>query len=200
MDQRLRVFSTQFPWLPKSRRRQRTTGARHRIAAVCRLFGMSGGPNEVQATFWLLDAPTSLMQLSETQPDGVGLGTFNPTARRGSIASRWPRTAARRSSPTPTRSARERSSPTSATRPRPSRRSRTRTRSSSTDGCSRTTGCSATCRRCARASATRGDRPGLDRLGAVFTLMTKRIEEHAATSPRDRPGGPKSRPRSRCTR
>ncbi|HUA70420.1 MAG TPA: class II glutamine amidotransferase [Solirubrobacteraceae bacterium] len=45
---------------------------------MCRLFGMSGGENEVQATFWLLDAPTSLMALSETQPDGVGLGTFNP--------------------------------------------------------------------------------------------------------------------------
>jgi len=39
---------------------------------------MSGGANEVQATFWLLDAPTSLVALSETQPDGVGLGTFNP--------------------------------------------------------------------------------------------------------------------------
>ena len=39
---------------------------------------MSGGTNEVQATFWLLDAPTSLVALSETQPDGVGLGTFNP--------------------------------------------------------------------------------------------------------------------------
>ena len=45
---------------------------------MCRLFGMSGGANEVQATFWLLDAPTSLIALSETQPDGVGLGTFNP--------------------------------------------------------------------------------------------------------------------------
>src|SRR5579884_1256930 len=45
---------------------------------MCRLFGMSGGRHEVQATFWLLDAPTSLLQLSETQPDGVGLGTFNP--------------------------------------------------------------------------------------------------------------------------
>jgi glutamine amidotransferase len=45
---------------------------------MCRLFGMSGGTQEVQATFWLLDAPTSLLQLSETQPDGVGLGTFNP--------------------------------------------------------------------------------------------------------------------------
>lgn len=37
---------------------------------------MSGGTHQVQATFWLLDAPTSLLQLSETQPDGVGLGTF----------------------------------------------------------------------------------------------------------------------------
>jgi predicted glutamine amidotransferase len=45
---------------------------------MCRLFGMSGGKHEVQATFWLLDAPTSLIALSETQPDGVGLGTFNP--------------------------------------------------------------------------------------------------------------------------
>ncbi len=44
---------------------------------MCRLFGMSGGEHEVQATFWLLDAPTSLLHLSETQPDGVGLGTFN---------------------------------------------------------------------------------------------------------------------------
>jgi predicted glutamine amidotransferase len=44
---------------------------------MCRLFGMSGGQHEVQATFWLVDAPTSLLQLSETQPDGVGLGTFN---------------------------------------------------------------------------------------------------------------------------
>jgi glutamine amidotransferase len=44
---------------------------------MCRLFGMSGGTNEVQATFWLLDAPTSLVALSETQPDGIGLGTFH---------------------------------------------------------------------------------------------------------------------------
>jgi predicted glutamine amidotransferase len=45
---------------------------------MCRLFGMSGGTHQVQATFWLLDAPTSLLQMSETQPDGVGLGTFEP--------------------------------------------------------------------------------------------------------------------------
>jgi glutamine amidotransferase len=45
---------------------------------MCRLFGMSGGTRAVQATFWLLDAPTSLRLQSETQPDGVGLGTFEP--------------------------------------------------------------------------------------------------------------------------
>lgn len=39
---------------------------------------MSGGTHEVQATFWLLDATTSLLLQSETQPDGVGLGTFLP--------------------------------------------------------------------------------------------------------------------------
>jgi len=44
---------------------------------VCRLFGMSGGTHEVQATFWLLDAPSSLLVQSEGQPDGVGLGTFD---------------------------------------------------------------------------------------------------------------------------
>jgi len=44
---------------------------------MCRLFGMSGGAHEVQATFWLLDAPASLLLQSDSQPDGVGLGTFN---------------------------------------------------------------------------------------------------------------------------
>jgi glutamine amidotransferase len=44
---------------------------------MCRLFGMSGGKQEVQASFWLLDAPTSLLVQSEGQPDGVGLGTFD---------------------------------------------------------------------------------------------------------------------------
>ena len=38
---------------------------------------MSGGTREVQATFWLLDAPASLLLQSEGQPDGVGLGTFS---------------------------------------------------------------------------------------------------------------------------
>jgi predicted glutamine amidotransferase len=57
---------------------------------MCRLFGMSGGAHEVQATFWLLDAPTSLVALSETQPDGIGLGTFgadgSPTVYRKPVA------------------------------------------------------------------------------------------------------------------
>src|SRR5215211_3963233 len=43
---------------------------------MCRLFGMTGGTREVQATFWLLDAPISFLLQSESQPDGVGLGTF----------------------------------------------------------------------------------------------------------------------------
>jgi glutamine amidotransferase len=38
---------------------------------------MSGGTREVQATFWLLDAPASLLLQSQSQPDGVGLGTFD---------------------------------------------------------------------------------------------------------------------------
>jgi len=38
---------------------------------------MSGGTNAVQATFWLIDAPTSFILQSVEQPDGVGLGTFN---------------------------------------------------------------------------------------------------------------------------
>ncbi len=42
---------------------------------------MSGGANEVQATFWLVDAPESLLLQSQTQPDGVGLGTFEPDGR-----------------------------------------------------------------------------------------------------------------------
>jgi predicted glutamine amidotransferase len=44
---------------------------------MCRLFGMTGGTHEVQATFWLLDATTSFLLQSENQPDGVGLGTFD---------------------------------------------------------------------------------------------------------------------------
>ena len=45
---------------------------------MCRLFGMSGAPQQVRATFWLLDASDSLATQSRREPDGVGLGTFRP--------------------------------------------------------------------------------------------------------------------------
>ncbi len=48
---------------------------------MCRLFGMSGGPNRVAATFWLLEAPDSLAQQSRREPDGTGLGTFDELDR-----------------------------------------------------------------------------------------------------------------------
>jgi predicted glutamine amidotransferase len=44
---------------------------------MCRLFGMSGGPERVAATFWLIEAPDSLAQQSRREPDGTGLGTFD---------------------------------------------------------------------------------------------------------------------------
>jgi glutamine amidotransferase len=43
---------------------------------MCRLFGMSGGPEPVRATFWLLDAPDSLTQQSRREPDGTGIGFY----------------------------------------------------------------------------------------------------------------------------
>jgi predicted glutamine amidotransferase len=48
---------------------------------MCRLFGMSGGPRAVQATFWLLEAPDSLSEQSRREPDGTGLGTFDAAGR-----------------------------------------------------------------------------------------------------------------------
>jgi predicted glutamine amidotransferase len=44
---------------------------------VCRLFGMSGGSEPVRATFWLVEAPDSLVVQSRREPDGTGLGIFN---------------------------------------------------------------------------------------------------------------------------
>ena len=48
---------------------------------MCRLFGMTGGREPVRATFWLLEAPDSLAQQSRREPDGTGLGTFDPQGR-----------------------------------------------------------------------------------------------------------------------
>ena len=43
---------------------------------MCRLFGMSGAPRTVRATFWLIEAPDSLSMQSRREPDGTGLGFF----------------------------------------------------------------------------------------------------------------------------
>jgi glutamine amidotransferase len=43
---------------------------------MCRLFGLHAGPSDVEATFWLLDAPSSLAHQSHANPDGFGLATF----------------------------------------------------------------------------------------------------------------------------
>jgi predicted glutamine amidotransferase len=48
---------------------------------MCRLFGMTGGPRRVAATFWLLEAPDSLAQQSHREPDGTGLGTYDEHGR-----------------------------------------------------------------------------------------------------------------------
>ena len=37
---------------------------------------MSGGPQRVRAAFWLLEAPDSLADQSQRNPDGAGIGTF----------------------------------------------------------------------------------------------------------------------------
>jgi predicted glutamine amidotransferase len=43
---------------------------------MCRLFGMHAGVEQVDATFWLLDAPDSLAAQSHRNPDGFGIGAF----------------------------------------------------------------------------------------------------------------------------
>ena len=48
---------------------------------MCRLFGMTGGHEPVQATFWLLEAPDSLAEQSRREPDGTGLGLYTPDGR-----------------------------------------------------------------------------------------------------------------------
>lgn len=43
---------------------------------MCRLFGLRAG-SAVRATFWLLDAPDSLVIQSRREPDGAGIGSFD---------------------------------------------------------------------------------------------------------------------------
>ena len=45
---------------------------------MCRLFGLIASPNRVHASFWLLEAPDSLIEQSRRNPDGTGLGYFAP--------------------------------------------------------------------------------------------------------------------------
>jgi predicted glutamine amidotransferase len=48
---------------------------------MCRLFGLSAAPHRVEARFWLLDAPDSLVVQSRRNPDGTGLGYFDAAGR-----------------------------------------------------------------------------------------------------------------------
>jgi predicted glutamine amidotransferase len=43
---------------------------------MCRLFGLTAAPQTVQARFWLLDAPDSMVAQSVRNPDGTGLGFY----------------------------------------------------------------------------------------------------------------------------
>jgi glutamine amidotransferase len=48
---------------------------------MCRLFGMTAGPERLQATFWLLGAGDSLVAQSHRNADGTGLGHFDEDGR-----------------------------------------------------------------------------------------------------------------------
>jgi predicted glutamine amidotransferase len=48
---------------------------------MCRLFAMTSSPARVHATFWLLQAPDSLSAQSRRDPDGTGLGYFDPAGQ-----------------------------------------------------------------------------------------------------------------------
>jgi predicted glutamine amidotransferase len=44
---------------------------------MCRLFGMTSGAEPATATFWLIEAPDSLLEQSFREPDGTGIGFFD---------------------------------------------------------------------------------------------------------------------------
>ena len=58
---------------------------------MCRLFGLIASPQRVRASFWLLEAPDSLLEQSLRNPDGTGLGYFAPVA--GAVIDKEPLTA-----------------------------------------------------------------------------------------------------------
>lgn len=52
---------------------------------MCRLFGLHAGGEDVDATFWLLDAPASLTEQSHDNPDGFGLATTTAAGVTGVV-------------------------------------------------------------------------------------------------------------------
>jgi len=58
---------------------------------MCRLFGLNASPQRVRASFWLLEAPDSLLEQSLRNPDGTGLGYFAPVV--GAVVDKEPLTA-----------------------------------------------------------------------------------------------------------
>jgi predicted glutamine amidotransferase len=52
---------------------------------MCRLFGLHAGTADVDATFWLLDAPVSIAELSHRNADGYGLATFESDGELGLV-------------------------------------------------------------------------------------------------------------------
>jgi predicted glutamine amidotransferase len=48
---------------------------------MCRLFGLHADKRVVTATFWLLEAPDNLVEQSKRNPDGTGIGVFDPDGR-----------------------------------------------------------------------------------------------------------------------
>ena len=48
---------------------------------MCRLFGLHADKRVVTATFWLLEAPDNLVEQSKRNPDGTGLGVFEPDGK-----------------------------------------------------------------------------------------------------------------------
>jgi len=58
---------------------------------MCRLFGLIASPQRVHASFWLLEAPDSLLDQSLRNPDGTGVGYFTPVV--GAVVDKEPLTA-----------------------------------------------------------------------------------------------------------
>ena len=55
---------------------------------MSRLFGLIASPQRVRASFWLLEAPDSLLEQSLRNPDGTGLGYFAPVV--GAVVDKEP--------------------------------------------------------------------------------------------------------------